>query len=115
VFLDLQVAELSDLSALTVLVAQTTVVITTVGPYLQFGGLLVAACMAAGTHYVDLAGEAPFVRATMEQHHAAAQAKGVKIVHCCGECPPQAIYIYMYLCIYKCALLIWRGSEQCSH
>ena len=39
----------------------TRVVITTVGPYINYGEPLVAACAAAGTDYVDLTGEPEFV------------------------------------------------------
>lgn len=78
-------ADSADRAALEALVGQASVVITTVGPYLQHGGPLVAACVKAGTHYVDLTGEAPFVKESIEQHHTEAQKKRVKIVHCCGE------------------------------
>jgi len=41
--------------------AQTKVVISTVGPFMQYGEPLVAACVKQGTHYVDSTGETPFV------------------------------------------------------
>lgn len=41
--------------------AQTKVVISTVGPFMQYGEPLVAACIKQGTHYVDSTGETPFV------------------------------------------------------
>lgn len=81
---DVLVADSSSENALTAMAAQTTVVISTVGPYAQHGAPLVAACVAAGTHYVDLTGEPPFVRSMIDLHHDTAKAKGVKIVHCCG-------------------------------
>ena len=62
----------------------TRVVITTVGPYIFYGGPLVAACAAAGTDYVDLTGEPEFVDRTWLQHHAEAESSGARIVHCCG-------------------------------
>jgi short subunit dehydrogenase-like uncharacterized protein len=60
------------------------VVITTVGPYVQYGEPLVAACAAAGTDYVDLTGEPEFVDRMYVRHHAEAEKSGARIVHACG-------------------------------
>ena len=57
---------------------------TTVGPYLRYGGPLVAACARAGAHYADLTGEAPFAAASIAAHDAAARRTGAKVVHHCG-------------------------------
>ena len=62
---------------------RTQVVCTTVGPYRADGLLLVDACIAAGTDYVDLTGEVLFVHESIERHDAAAAA-GARIVHSCG-------------------------------
>lgn len=35
----------------------TRVVVTTAGPYAQFGNELVKACVTEGTHYADITGE----------------------------------------------------------
>ena len=58
--------------------------ITTVGPYLQHGEPLVAACAEAGTDYVDLTGEPEFVDRMYLAHHATAERTGARIVHACG-------------------------------
>lgn len=76
-------AESSDAVALAELASRTRFVATTVGPYAKYGAELVAACVAAGTDYVDLAGEL-FVRGSIDAHHDKARANGVKIVHSCG-------------------------------
>jgi short subunit dehydrogenase-like uncharacterized protein len=60
------------------------VVIAAVGPYLEHGDPLVAACAAAGTDYVDLTGEPEFVDRTYLRHHATALASGARLVHACG-------------------------------
>jgi short subunit dehydrogenase-like uncharacterized protein len=73
-----------DQASLEALAAQSKVICTTVGPYALHGSDLVAACVAQGTHYCDLTGEVQWMRRMIDQHHAAAQAKGVKIVHTCG-------------------------------
>ncbi|MCB1998098.1 MAG: saccharopine dehydrogenase NADP-binding domain-containing protein, partial [Rhodoferax sp.] len=44
----------NDESSLRSLMAQTRLVITTVGPYQLYGSALVAACAQAGVDYVDL-------------------------------------------------------------
>src|SRR3954469_15327467 len=80
----LLVADSSDAASLSALARATRVVATTVGPYWPDGLALVQACAAAGTDYVDLTGEVLFVRASIDRHHAAAQASGARIVHSCG-------------------------------
>ena len=62
-------ADSSDEASLAVLAASTRVVVTTVGPYLEHGAALVAACARAGTDYVDLTGEPEFVDRMYVEHH----------------------------------------------
>ncbi|GAA3654616.1 saccharopine dehydrogenase NADP-binding domain-containing protein [Nocardioides ginsengisoli] len=80
----LLVADATDVDALAEVAATTKVVATTVGPYLEYGGPLVAACANAGTDYVDLTGEPEFVDRTYVEHNAAAEGSGARLVHCCG-------------------------------
>lgn len=77
-------ADSSDRASLDALAARTGLVISTVGPYLEHGGPLVAACAAAGTDYVDLTGEPEFVDQMYVDHHATAVSTGARIVHACG-------------------------------
>ena len=77
-------ADASDPSSLQAMAARTKVVITTVGPYLKYGEQLVAACAEAGTDYVDLCGEPPFMWAMIEKYDAKAKETGARIVHSCG-------------------------------
>ena len=79
-----RVADSFDEESLAAMTASTKVVITTVGPYAQYGSPLVAACVANGTHYCDLAGEAQWIRRMIDTHHDAAVASGARIVNCCG-------------------------------
>lgn len=78
------VADSDDAEALANLVARTRVVLTTVGPYALYGARLVAACVAAGTHYCDLAGEVQWIRRMIDKHHEHAAETGARIVNCCG-------------------------------
>lgn len=82
--LPLVVADSGDPDSLAAMAARATVVCTTVGPYAKYGAGLVAACIAAGTHYCDLTGEPQFIRRMIDAHHDNAVAAGVRIVHCCG-------------------------------
>ncbi len=78
------VADSFDQDSLSNLAHRTRVVLTTVGPYALYGSSLVEACVEAGTHYCDLAGEVQWIRKMIDQHHARAQQTGARIVHCCG-------------------------------
>jgi saccharopine dehydrogenase (NAD+, L-glutamate forming) len=77
-------ANIDDPTSLRNVAEATKVVITTVGPYLNYGEPLVAACAAAGTDYVDLTGEPEFVDRMWLSYHAQAEASGARIVHSCG-------------------------------
>lgn len=78
------VVDATDPAGLADIVRRTRVVITTIGPYLQHGGPLVAACAEAGTDYVDLTGEPEFVDRTYLEHHRTAVRTGARLVHACG-------------------------------
>jgi short subunit dehydrogenase-like uncharacterized protein len=80
----LLVADSADPASLQALARSTAAVATTVGPYLRSGLPLVEACATAGTHYADLTGEVPFVRASADRAHAPARASGARITHACG-------------------------------
>lgn len=82
--LELLQADSTDPASLADVAGRARVVITTVGPYLQYGAALVAACADAGTDYVDLTGEPEFVDQMYLQHHETAVRTGARIVHACG-------------------------------
>jgi short subunit dehydrogenase-like uncharacterized protein len=77
-------ADSHDKESLDRLVEQTSVILTTVGPYARYGSELVAACARNGTHYCDLTGEVHWMREMITQHQAEAVASGARIVHTCG-------------------------------
>ena len=77
-------ADVTDPPSMADLARRARVAITTVGPYLEHGEPLVAACAEAGTDYVDLTGEPEFVDRMYVAHHEAAVASGARIVHACG-------------------------------
>lgn len=82
--MDLVVVDAADASGLTDVAARTRVVISTVGPYVQYGEPIVAACAESGTDYVDLTGEPEFVDRMWLAHHRTAIASGARLVHSCG-------------------------------
>jgi saccharopine dehydrogenase (NAD+, L-glutamate forming) len=82
--LDLLVADAADAGALAELAGSSRLVISTVGPYLRHGEPLVAACVQAGTDYVDISGEWEFVDRVYLRHHEAARRSGARLVHSCG-------------------------------
>jgi short subunit dehydrogenase-like uncharacterized protein len=77
-------ADVRDEASMAALAAQTRVLITTVGPYLQHGEAAVKACAEAGIAYVDLTGEPEFVDRMWLKYQATAEASGAKIIHACG-------------------------------
>jgi short subunit dehydrogenase-like uncharacterized protein len=77
------------------LAARTRVIVNTVGPYAANGLPVVAACATAGTDYVDLAAEVPFVRQSIDAHHQQAVESGARIVHSCGfDSIPSDLTVY---------------------
>jgi short subunit dehydrogenase-like uncharacterized protein len=77
-------ADSTDPSSLTEVAHSAKVVITTVGPYLEYGAALVAACAEEGTDYVDLTGEPEFVDRMYLENDATARKTGARLVHACG-------------------------------
>lgn len=77
-------ADSDDQESLQDMVASTKVIISTVGPYAYYGSLLVQVCATEGTHYVDLTGEVPWMRAMIDAHSKSAHRSGARIVHSCG-------------------------------
>jgi short subunit dehydrogenase-like uncharacterized protein len=81
---DVVVADVTDPVSLRRLAESTRIVVTTVGPYIQYGEPLVAACAEAGTDYLDLTGEQEFLDRMYVRYHARAVETGARIIHACG-------------------------------
>jgi short subunit dehydrogenase-like uncharacterized protein len=85
----------ADPQALAKIVKQTKVIITTVGPYAIYGSDLVAACAEHGVDYVDLAGEAQWIRRMIDAHQDTAEKSGARIVPSCGfDSVPSDLGVY---------------------
>ncbi|MCU0550027.1 MAG: saccharopine dehydrogenase NADP-binding domain-containing protein [Leptolyngbya sp. Prado105] len=84
VTVDVLVADSQDQQEIDAIVAQTRVILTTAGPFALYGNALVDACVRFKTHYVDITGETPWVRALIDRHHEQAATDGTRIIPCCG-------------------------------
>ncbi len=82
--LPLVAADAADPASLEAMAKRAKVVLTTVGPYQLYGEPLLAACVAAGTDYVDLCGEPAWMAAMIPRYEAQAKASGARIVFSCG-------------------------------
>lgn len=71
---DTAVADVSDPASVRALLDRGDVLITTVGPFLRYGGPALAAALDAGAHYFDSTGEGPFIRTVFEHDEQARQA-----------------------------------------
>jgi len=78
------VANSDDAASLAAMTERTKVLLTTVGPYQNYGTDVLAACAEAGTDYVDLCGEPAWMRDTVRDFQNAAETSGARIVHSCG-------------------------------
>ncbi|HWE70448.1 MAG TPA: saccharopine dehydrogenase NADP-binding domain-containing protein [Acidimicrobiales bacterium] len=76
--------DVTDPSSVRALAESARVVISTVGPYIQHGEPVVAACAAAGTDYLDLTGEPEFLDLMYLKYHNTAKATGARLIHAAG-------------------------------
>jgi len=80
----LVVADAGDPASLQAMVDDTKSIITTVGPYQNYGNELLAACVSSGTDYFDLCGEPVWMHQMIGKHETAAQKSGARIMFSCG-------------------------------
>lgn len=81
---DIIIADSKDVASLDKMTEQTQVIISTVGPYLKYGEPLIKSCAENGTDYVDLTGEAIFIKDMMDKYQDTAKQTGARIVNSCG-------------------------------
>ncbi|HYP55379.1 MAG TPA: saccharopine dehydrogenase NADP-binding domain-containing protein [Solirubrobacterales bacterium] len=77
-------ADVGDPESLAALARRAKVVLDLVGPYTLYGTPVIEACVANDAHYVDLTGEMPFVRRTIDAFHERAATAGIKVVQVSG-------------------------------
>jgi short subunit dehydrogenase-like uncharacterized protein len=89
------VADSGDAGQLTAMARQTHTLISTVGPYAQYGTPVLEACANEGTHYCDLTGEAQWMAQVYQRIDPIAKASGARLVHCCGfDSVPSDLSVY---------------------
>lgn len=81
---DIIIANSNDEASLDEMTKQAKVVISTVGPYLKYGEPLIKSCANNGTDYVDLTGEAIFIKDMMDKYQDTASQSDARIVNSCG-------------------------------
>lgn len=65
-----------DKSELRALAKKTRVLVNAVGPYAQFGEVVVEACASNGTHYLDVTGESPWTKDMVDKYDNLARQTG---------------------------------------
>lgn len=75
----IEVAQLGK-EDLVKLAKKTKILITTVGPYHQYGSTVFEACAESGTHYLDVTGEVPWVYDMVKAHHETAKRTGAIMI-----------------------------------
>lgn len=81
---EIAVASHDDPDALSWMLAGTAALISTAGPFMEVGELVVAAAVERGVHYVDSTGEVEFMAQTHRRHDAAAREKDIAVVNACA-------------------------------
>ncbi|CAG5101085.1 Similar to SCCPDH: Saccharopine dehydrogenase-like oxidoreductase (Homo sapiens) [Cotesia congregata] len=78
------IADVKDEESLKKMAEKCKVVVNCCGPYRFYGEPVIKACIAAGTHHVDVSGEPQFMEKMQVEHSKAAQEAGVYIISACG-------------------------------
>jgi short subunit dehydrogenase-like uncharacterized protein len=82
--LDTAVADVSRPETVRALVAADDVLLTTVGPFVRWGGPAIEAAIEAGATYIDSTGEPPFIREVFERYDAQARSAGCGLLTALG-------------------------------
>ncbi|KLO89893.1 uncharacterized protein LW93_1957 [Fusarium fujikuroi] len=75
----IEVVNLND-ADLSVLAKKTCILVTTIGPYSLYGEHAYRVCAEAGTHYVDVTGEAAWVHKMIKKYEATAKQTGAILI-----------------------------------
>lgn len=78
------IADIEDTTSLEKMAAQCRIVVNCCGPFRFFGEPVIAACISAGTHHVDVSGEPQYMEKMQLEYNDQAREKGVYIVSACG-------------------------------
>ena len=81
---EILIADFNDQASLEKMAERTLVVLNLAGPYTKGAEQVIAACVGAGTSYVDLSGELPLLRRVIDRFDGPARRAGVKVVQMAG-------------------------------
>lgn len=81
---DVRVVDATDVNGLTDALADVKVIVTCVGPFLELGHTAVEAAIRAGVHYIDSAGEGPFIESLIRDRHEVALRAGIAMAPAMG-------------------------------
>jgi short subunit dehydrogenase-like uncharacterized protein len=82
--LEWAVADVGRPDSVRALVERGDVLVSTVGPFAQWGSAAVEAAIDAGAHYLDSTGESPFIRDVFERYGSGARTAGCGLVTAFG-------------------------------
>jgi short subunit dehydrogenase-like uncharacterized protein len=82
--LETAVADVSSPDTVRALVGRGDVLVSTVGPFMRWGGAAVEAAIDAGANYVDSTGEPQFIRDVFERYGPGAQTAGCGLLTAFG-------------------------------
>jgi short subunit dehydrogenase-like uncharacterized protein len=82
--LERAVADVARPETVRELVERGDVLLTTVGPFKQWGSAAAEAAVKQGAHYLDSTGEPPFIREVFERYGPAAERAGIGMVTAFG-------------------------------
>ncbi|GAA0405583.1 saccharopine dehydrogenase NADP-binding domain-containing protein [Microbispora corallina] len=86
---DIRLARADDHDALVAAFSAADAVVNCAGPFTPTGAAVVRAAIAASRHYVDTAGEQPYVKAVFDTFGAQARAAGVTVLPAANDgCVP---------------------------
>lgn len=77
-------ADVGNKDSLFDMCEKTKLVINCVGPYAFYGEAVIQACIAKGTHHIDISGEASYLEETQAKYFHDARDRGIYIVQSCG-------------------------------
>jgi len=82
--LDTAIADVQDNEGLTALLSKGDVLISTVGPFVQYGRSAVTAAVKKGAIYIDSTGEPAFIQKVFETYGPEALSTGACLIPACG-------------------------------
>ncbi|MFJ4656516.1 saccharopine dehydrogenase NADP-binding domain-containing protein [Nocardia sp. NPDC088792] len=77
---DIRLADLDDPNALAAAFSGADAVISSLPAYVELGEPILVAAIAAGAHYVDIAGEQLFLKRVLDEYGPRAEAAGVTVL-----------------------------------